>query len=134
LKVSISQEYVHQFADGVGKVTCVRVGNTVFNGQLTSISPRADLSLTHSAMSATEGGPLAVRFAAQPDAGAQPTTLHVPHFTAQVALPAEYTVRLGAGQRGQIAITAPESPLGTQLFQSVNRWCRDKVRDIRGDG
>ncbi len=134
LNVSISQDDVHWFADFVGNETGVRVGDTVFTGRLTRISPRADVTPAHSALYATEGGPLAVRFATSREAGenSHHPSLHVPHFTAQVALPADQAARLGAGQRGQIAIAAPNHPFGMQLLHSLSRWCRDKVRQVRG--
>lgn len=134
LSVSISQDDVHLFGDCVGKDTCVRVGNAVFTGRLTQISPRANVTPAHSALCASEGGPLAVRFVTLRDAGANTNqlSLRAPHFTAQVSLPADQATRLGAGQRGQIAIDASSRPLGTQLLRAIGGWCRDKVRHVRG--
>ena len=139
LRVSVAQDDVARFLPRVGQPLAARIGEATIASRLSRVEPRASLTPPHPALSAAEGGPLAVRPQDPADGdrperdktGREPYELLAPRFAAQVVLSADQSLALGAGQRGQVALQPGEETLGAHGAKLALIWARDKVRQVR---
>ena len=139
LRVSVAQDDVARFLPRVGQPLTARIGQATIASRLSRVEPRASLTPPHPALSAAEGGPLAVRprdaadgdRAERDKAGREPYELLAPRFAAQVVLSADQSLAVGAGQRGQVALQPGEETLGAHGAKLALIWARDKVRQVR---
>ena len=100
LRVSIAQDQVDEVLPLLGQTTRFRVGDCrIYAGTLSRIEPRASRELPHPALSATVGGPLSVKAAAERD-GPTESQLVEPRFPGVVTLAPEMCGQLACGDRG----------------------------------
>jgi putative peptide zinc metalloprotease protein len=134
LQIAISQDDLIPFKTAVGRSLQVRLpGGRVFPAPLLRISPRASLQCFHSALSAVNGGPLAVK-ANKSDADERDFDsdnnheLLAPHLVGTVELTDGQSLQLKAGQVGIASLCSHREALGAHLYRSVARWIRSKLR------
>ena len=130
LQTLVTAANVADLQDRVGSdvdVTFWGDGSQRHRGRLTRIEPRATSALRHPALSATVGGPLAVRSrprdegvaASESDAAWE---LIEPRFVAHVELPHELRQQLGAGQLGHVRLTTTRRSLGEVVSSRIADW------------
>ncbi len=128
LLVAVPQDDVELFGNhlGVGKVYARMASGECIVAQLKSIDPRGSTELPHAALSATVGGPLAVKTAARTAEAAekseQKCELVSPVFQARAALTADESRRLCAGQLATVSFRTEQETIATRIYRSVERW------------
>jgi hypothetical protein len=101
---------------------------------LTEVKPRASIEPTHPALIAPAGGPLAVTKKSEmrggsPSAG-QSYQLLAPRFQGTLALSADVSSRLLAGQRGTAIYRPYQQTVGMHLYHQLVRWTRSRLRHL----
>jgi putative peptide zinc metalloprotease protein len=112
------------------KSVSVRAGDSVtgaFQARLASVEPRATMQPPHEALSSSAGGPLAVRSRDDGDDSDQDDELVQGCFKARVALTAEQSESLHAGQFAIVRFTADEQSVAERLFSSLSRFVDERL-------
>jgi putative peptide zinc metalloprotease protein len=122
LHISVSHEQIDQVAHRLGCPVRLRTGlSTVFEGTLLRVDPRATRRLTHPALSAAVGGPLAlgevVAANGQPD-----FQLIEPRFAGVIAVTPEIAGRLACGDRGYAVFGLRGGSIANQVWGRFHRW------------
>jgi putative peptide zinc metalloprotease protein len=129
--LSIAQQDVHDFVEGLGKPITVRFPGRTVTGVLTSLEPQASTSLPDPAFSAASGGPLAVVPGdAQQQANGKNSAdwkLNEPRVTGTVALETADQSTLFSGQRGSAALHSP----GRTIATVIGSWCGNWLSSLR---
>ncbi|MGE0608170.1 MAG: HlyD family efflux transporter periplasmic adaptor subunit [Pirellulales bacterium] len=131
LRVALAQDDMEAFTRHAGQPVQIDVPRyPVWLGQVASVTPRASVVPTHSALIASHGGPLPVRPAArQPDQpAADAYELLVPHFAAIIPLAAADSRQLHSGQLASIRYRPCHESIGQHLFQALSQWVRERMR------
>ena len=123
IHVSLSQDQLSEFQKKLGECINVRVQglpSVLTSVRLVKIQPQASTRIWDQALSASEGGPLAVR-------GAEVTNRETrqefvqPRFTAILSCPAEVAAGLIAGQLAQVRLESAES-IGQYVYRQASTW------------
>ena len=133
LHVALSEDDLSPFKMAVGQPLYVRLpGDHVFQSRLLRIAPRASLECPHSALSAANGGPLAVEAKVadveDPLDPQQEHSLLVPHFVGTIELTNEQSLQLKTGQVGVAAVRSHREAIGKHFYRAITRWVRQKLR------
>ena len=122
LRVSIAQDQVDEVLPLLGQTTRFRVGDChLYAGTLSRIEPRATRELPHPALSATVGGPLSIKAAAE-RGGPTESQLVEPRFPGVVTLAPEMCGQLACGDRGYALFGLRREPAGQYLWQQLSQW------------
>ena len=128
LLVAVRQDDVELFWHhlGHGGVRVRTASGDLVVARFTSIDPRGSSDLPHAALSATVGGPLAVkpleRTAEAAEKSDHKYELTSPVFQGKVALPADEGRRLRAGQLVTISFRTEKEMVATRLYRIVQAW------------
>ena len=125
----VHQQDVAEIRQEIGTVVPIRLAHFArIQGVIERIEPRATDRLPAPALSALEGGPLAVRSSNQQDqeAGEQDAVRLIdPHFPLRIRLDREIAAEVAAGMRTQVAIGYRTDPLAKRLKTAIRRmWYR----------
>lgn len=137
VRIAVNENDSDAFFAQIGKPVWVRAGGKIFLSTLSEIEPRANLEPLHPALAATKGGPLPVQRKSKEspekkvDSDTDSFELLTPQFRGEVKLSLDQSVFLAAGQRAQVSFTPQGQSIGDFLFTRFQRWCRDKVRQMR---
>ena len=128
LLVAVPQDDVELFENhlGAGNVHARTASGDYLAARLASINPRGSSELPHAALSATVGGPLAVKPAAPTEEAAEKPEhkceLISPIFQAKATLTADESRRLFAGQLATVSFRAEDETIALRLYRRVERW------------
>lgn len=129
LVLSIGHQQIDEILPAIGSSVDVRVGSRPrLKGMLKRIEPRATKQLPHPAMSAADGGPLAVT-ATEQNGDRRSLELVEPHFRAVVSLTENTPQSLFCGERGYAIIGFRQSSICSDLNTRVQQWIRAKFRE-----
>ena len=133
LRISIPQEEIGAFRDGVGQPVEIRLaGRAPIRCRLSRIVPRASLECTHPCLYAANGGPLPVKPKSAFEANAQTRDaeyeLLTPCFMGLIDLTAEQSLQLNAGRVADVVLTGQREPIGKHLYHLIRRWVTRKIR------
>ncbi len=137
LTISVAQQDLDPFTESLGRHVRVRLpGAARFSGTLANLDPRADLKPAHPALSATRGGPFAVRVTPdqhdQSDTETDQYELFSARFTGRVEISDDRSLGVRAGQRGMVALATYRDSIGGFIYRTVASWVRDRVRRAFG--
>ncbi len=106
------------------------IAGEVFQAELADLQPRATLHTPHPALSVRLGGPLASRAQAKEPSDQRQTDAELlsPCFVGSVALDAEQSRRLRAGQLATVTFVSSQQSRGERLMADFRRWIQDKIR------
>lgn len=128
-RLAIDQSDVEVLADHIGGPVDGRVrGVGAVRGTLERIEPRATTVPHHPALSARNGGPLAVR--AAEDADQAEDKLLQPRFVGVVRLSDDHSQLASAGQLGGIHVTDSSLTLAQVSYRLLRHWYRDKLDSL----
>jgi putative peptide zinc metalloprotease protein len=128
LLVAVPQDDVELFENhlSVGKVHARTASGDCVYARLTSIDPRGSSELLHAALSATVGGPLAVKPAARAEEAAEKLEhkceLISPVFQGKAALTADDGRWLCAGQLVTVSFRTEEETIAIRIYRGIQRW------------
>ncbi len=128
LLIAVPQDDIAFFASHLrlGEVHARTASGDYVAARLTSIDPRGSSELPHAALSATVGGPLAVKPAARTEETAEKLEhkceLISPVFQAKAALTADESQRLCAGQLATVSFRTEEQTIAMRIYCHLERW------------
>ena len=130
--VSISQSDIDQFNRQKGATPYVRIKGRpkpVPNAELKRVEPKASVELPSVALAAPFGGPLTVtvRNDAEASDSNDQFILFAPRFTATVALTADQSQRLHAGELAKVRVGSAGKTVGQHVYGKLERWLRRKI-------
>ena len=136
LVVAVPQDDVDLFAVRLGQPVEARftMADRTLSGRLAKLNPGARPDLPHPALSARAGGPIAVKLKPNPpgDAKAQQTFEPLgPLFTATVALDADQSALVKAGQIGSIRFRTSDQGTAVRFCQLAKRWLNQRIDQAR---
>lgn len=134
LRAAVSQQDLESFTRRVGERVRVELpGRRVLAGELEQVEPRALREPPAAALAAPGGGPLAVRPVSRRDDNDSPSPeyelLH-PCFTATVALSAEDSAGLRAGELGVCVFRPCDESVVAHLRRGLESWLRHRLGQI----
>lgn len=124
--MSVSQRDFDSVVPYLGEPIHLRVGTSArIPGRLTRLEPRASTELPHAAMSATEGGSLAVVSASRTN---EPRViLTESRFRGVVSIADEFADSVFCGQRGTALVGWRRQGLAAWSYQNARSWLDDKL-------
>ena len=128
LLVAVPQDDVALFGNhlGFGDIHARTAAGDYVAARLTSLDPRGSSELPHAALSATVGGPLAVKPTARSEESAEKPEhkceLISPVFQGKAALTADDSRRLCAGQLVAVSFRTEEETIAMRIYRGVKRW------------
>jgi putative peptide zinc metalloprotease protein len=128
LIVSIHQDHIDDVGHGIGQKVRLRIGGlNSTQGQLLRIDPRASEILPHPALSALEGGPLAVTEATGQELEDSEVRLVEPRFKGVVRLSQDASLEFSCGQQGYVVLGWNQDGLGRHLLMRAANWLDAKL-------
>lgn len=127
LVVAVPQANVEAFQARRGQRVNARVRGMPgghLQAAVQTVEPRATLHVPHEALSADNGGPLAVRLAGEHQ---ERTELTRPHFVVRLALPPEEAAQLRAGQRADVWLRSSVATIGRAWWTDLRHWLERKI-------
>lgn len=133
LRLSVSQEDLDAFHALLDRPVKVQLSHrSPFRSMLVKMEPRAQLTPPHPALSASMGGPLAVRrsgWNADQSPGQRAAyELLAPRFTGIVRLSEAQSLALHAGQLATVTARSYDRSIGSHLYQLISRWIERRIR------
>jgi len=140
LEASIAQEDVDRFQAQVGSRVRARVrgrGMVAPGTKLAGLGPAASRRLSHPALGAQNGGPLAMtEVAPDPEMPGDDTAsleLVAPRLDAKISLPPEIAADLRAGELATVSLGRSRGTVGACLYEWLSSWLREKTTQSAGD-
>jgi multidrug efflux pump subunit AcrA (membrane-fusion protein) len=134
LRVYVAQDHVEQFNRHVGREVRVLFSSPGFpplHCPLDSVDPRAMQTLAEPALSAENGGPLAVRPRSDSDSDDVEQEFRFellqPRFAATVVFTSEQAAALRAGQTVWVRLGLPRGTIGQVLVRSLRDWIDQRL-------
>ncbi len=132
IEVSIAQSDAASFMDLQGEAVDIYFrtpGLPAQVGLLSSVDPRASRRLTHEALSAINGGPLTVIAddGSQLDEQAKAWQLLHPRFAGRVALSADQSALVRAGQVASVRLRTARGTIGQMIYRGVRSWIEKRL-------
>ncbi|MEM7313067.1 MAG: HlyD family efflux transporter periplasmic adaptor subunit, partial [Planctomycetota bacterium] len=130
LELSIAQQDIESFENETGNPVVVHLKNSrKLRCHLGSVNPRASVELSSEALSAANGGSLAVQPVADESSDRETRwQLIEPRFTGRVELTDEQSESLHTGQTTTVRLHASRGTLGAFLYRSVSDWIENRWR------
>ena len=117
-----------------GQVLSVRTtGGAAFAGRLCRLTPRATTNAPHPSLCTVNGGPLANLSVMENDANDESPPLVEPVLDARLALDAETSRKLAAGQYCYAATHADKDSLGHALLTATRVWIAERIDAARNE-
>ena len=124
LRVLIAQEDFNIASQHVDATAAVRLGTRpLIHGSLAQVVPRASHRIPEESLSATNGGPLAVRAL---EDESEDLRLTEPRFEAIVQLPFEHR-NLPIGERGYASICRSDESIGLFCYRAAKEWLEEQL-------
>jgi multidrug efflux pump subunit AcrA (membrane-fusion protein) len=131
VELSVAQKDVDFFVRQLNSRPIIRIrgrAGVIREARLDRVNPRATRALSHPALAAPSGGPLAVRALDSKEGDtANKYQLVEPRFLASVELPDAYELGLRSGQLAKARVRAAGESIGGHLLGTVRRWMRKKL-------
>ncbi len=132
VELSVAQKDVDFFLRQLHTSPTVRIrgrSGVIREASLDRVNPRATRTLSHPALAAPNGGPLAVRAQDSKEGEDKSSKYELvePRFLASVNLPDAYELGLRAGQLAKARVRAAGESIGSHLLGTIRRWMNKKL-------
>jgi putative peptide zinc metalloprotease protein len=138
VSISIRQQDAEQFAQRTGSTVEVHTCCGRVTGRLQHVSPKASHEVTHAALAAAAGGPVAVRPIAYDDRNERDTRdaweFAAPRLEGTVLFVESLPAGVQAGQRVTARFRTRHETIAVHLHGLLHDWFRDLARHARLEG